>query len=371
MFKTGSISVRHIAAFVVAGVASTGLLVVTQAAPAGADSVTFSSASIGTTGNTPVFGQPGPWLMSWSYNCSNFGQPGTFGVEIDQPPGDFAFDIGPNEEGSSGSGTDYYFDSGAFQLSVISECHWTISVTPSWYGPNSTPVTYSSSQTGDSGGTQRFSVSSTWTMSWSYNCANFGFPGNFSVNVTQPSGDLTFDLGPNELGLSGSGTDTYTDTGVFSLEVNSECNWSITINSAASPSPAPAPGPAPAAPTAVGIASTPNGGGYWIAHSNGAVSPHGNAINYGGVSNLVLNVPINHIVSTPDGGGYWLVAADGGTFTEGDAHFYGSTGSMRLNALWLTWLPHLMAAVTGSWGLTVGSSLMVTPYSMARRGACA
>ena len=83
---------------------------------------------------------------------------------------------------------------------------------------------------------------------------------------------------------------------------------------------------------AVGLASTPDGGGYWIAYSNGAVSPHGDAGNYGGVSNLTLNAPINHIVATPDGRGYWLVAADGGTFSEGDAQFYGSTGSMHLNA---------------------------------------
>ena len=30
------------------------------------------------------------------------------------------------------------------------------------------------------------------------------------------------------------------------------------------------------------------------------------------------------MASTPDGGGYWLVASDGGIFTFGDAAFYGS-----------------------------------------------
>ena len=39
-----------------------------------------------------------------------------------------------------------------------------------------------------------------------------------------------------------------------------------------------------------------------------------------------LNAPIVGIAATPDGGGYWLVAADGGVFSFGDAHFYGSTG---------------------------------------------
>ena len=32
------------------------------------------------------------------------------------------------------------------------------------------------------------------------------------------------------------------------------------------------------------------------------------------------------MASTPDGGGYWLVASDGGIFTFGDAPFYGSLG---------------------------------------------
>ena len=39
-----------------------------------------------------------------------------------------------------------------------------------------------------------------------------------------------------------------------------------------------------------------------------------------------LNQPIVGMAATPDGGGYWLVASDGGIFTFGDAAFYGSTG---------------------------------------------
>jgi hypothetical protein len=37
------------------------------------------------------------------------------------------------------------------------------------------------------------------------------------------------------------------------------------------------------------------------------------------------------MATTPDGGGYWLVASDGGVFGYGDAQFYGSTGVLRLN----------------------------------------
>jgi hypothetical protein len=38
------------------------------------------------------------------------------------------------------------------------------------------------------------------------------------------------------------------------------------------------------------------------------------------------------MASTPDGGGYWLVASDGGIFAFGDAPFDGSTGNLVLNA---------------------------------------
>ena len=87
----------------------------------------------------------------------------------------------------------------------------------------------------------------------------------------------------------------------------------------------------PAAPTCVGMASTPDGGGYWLAWSNGRVTTHGDAISYGDASSLTLSAPIAHIVATTTGHGYWLVAGDGGTFAYGDAGFYGSMGGTPLN----------------------------------------
>jgi len=87
----------------------------------------------------------------------------------------------------------------------------------------------------------------------------------------------------------------------------------------------------PPAPTAVGMAATPDGGGYLVAWSDGSVFSHGDANWYGDASNLVLSAPIAHIVATPDGLGYWLVAGDGGTFAYGDAGFYGSMGGTPLN----------------------------------------
>jgi len=81
----------------------------------------------------------------------------------------------------------------------------------------------------------------------------------------------------------------------------------------------------------VGIASTRDGGGYWLVASDGGVFSFGDAHFYGSTGGQRLNQPIVGIIPTPDGGGYWLVASDGGVFSFGDAHFYGSTGGQRLN----------------------------------------
>ena len=83
------------------------------------------------------------------------------------------------------------------------------------------------------------------------------------------------------------------------------------------------------APT-VGIASTPDGGGYWIVSANGGVFAFGDATFYNSLSGIHLSQPIVGIASTPDGHGYWLVAADGGLFAFGNAGYYGSMGGQPL-----------------------------------------
>ena len=42
-----------------------------------------------------------------------------------------------------------------------------------------------------------------------------------------------------------------------------------------------------------------------------------------------LNKPIVGMASSPNGSGYWLVASDGGVFAYGNATFEGSQGACR------------------------------------------
>ena len=80
----------------------------------------------------------------------------------------------------------------------------------------------------------------------------------------------------------------------------------------------------------MGIAATPDGGGYWLVASDGGVFSYGDARFFGSTGGMHINAPIVGMATTPDGGGYWLVASDGGVFSYGDARFFGSTGGMHL-----------------------------------------
>ena len=81
----------------------------------------------------------------------------------------------------------------------------------------------------------------------------------------------------------------------------------------------------------VGMAATPGGGGYWLVASDGGVFAYGSAAFEGSAGGTQLNAPVVGMASTSDGGGYWLVASDGGVFAYGDAVFAGSMGGRPLN----------------------------------------
>ena len=67
----------------------------------------------------------------------------------------------------------------------------------------------------------------------------------------------------------------------------------------------------------VGIASTPDGLGYYIVAADGGLFTFGDAVCLGSMAGQALAAPIVGIAVTPVTGGYLLVGADGGVFAFG------------------------------------------------------
>jgi hypothetical protein len=118
-------------------------------------------------------------------------------------------------------------------------------------------------------------------------------------------------------------------SGWATLEINSGSAQRIDFDLVVGPSDPPIP-QSISAPI-VGIAATPDAGGYWEVGADGNVYPVGDAESFGSLVGTALNAPVVAMAVTPDGRGYWLAARDGGVFSFGDAQFYGSAGNIRLN----------------------------------------
>jgi hypothetical protein len=80
----------------------------------------------------------------------------------------------------------------------------------------------------------------------------------------------------------------------------------------------------------VGIASTPDGGGYWEVANDGGIFNYGDAGFAGSMGGKPLNAPIVGIGADPNSGGYLEVASDGGIFAF-NSPFFGSMGGKPLN----------------------------------------
>ena len=278
--------------------------------------MTFTSAEVGDSGLTPSFSETGPWEISWSFECAN--DQGTFAVLTPWSTGTVAL----AQDGASGTGADYYYYpdfSNLIRLEVESSCSWSITVAPT-SGSQSTPVTYTSSQSGITGNTEAFTVSSPWTMAWSYSSCTgtpvFTQPPVFALQIDGTTADILqmpYEVGyVNDNAASGSGVAPFSLTGTFNLAVQSNCAWSVTINQTNAPA-----------------ASSSHG--YWLVGSDGGIFSFGSAQFYGSTGSLKLQRPVVGIVPTKDDGGYWLDASDGGVFSYGDTQFYGSIPGLGLH----------------------------------------
>jgi cell division septation protein DedD len=76
--------------------------------------------------------------------------------------------------------------------------------------------------------TQKFTAASDWDLNWSYDCAAFGYQGNFQVYIYNGDGSMSFDNSAvNQLGMKDSGVEHYHKGGTYYLQVNSECSWTM------------------------------------------------------------------------------------------------------------------------------------------------
>ncbi len=161
----------------------------------------------------------------------------------------------------------------------------------------------------------------TWTASVPVSSVEAAWPQIGTLQSIQVTGRNGLgDLGGRvtSLTLVGSAGNVNISGDTFASTLGLKSDWFLVTSSLSAP--------------AVGMAATPDAGGYWVAASNGDVAAFGDAAFDGSADGLALNKPIVGMAATADGGGYWLLGGDGGVFAYGDAPFYGSTGALSLNA---------------------------------------
>ena len=76
----------------------------------------------------------------------------------------------------------------------------------------------------------------------------------------------------------------------------------------------------------VGMAVTPDGGGYWLVNAPAASTCSATPLLTARSPGSTCHPRSSAWRPPPTAGGYWLVASDGGIFAFGDARFYGSIG---------------------------------------------
>jgi hypothetical protein len=75
--------------------------------------------------------------------------------------------------------------------------------------------------------TATFATGAEWTLTYTYDCSDFGYSGNFIVSEYGADGSPTSVL-VNTTGTKGSDTvPVHADSGTHYLELNSECTWTV------------------------------------------------------------------------------------------------------------------------------------------------
>lgn len=77
--------------------------------------------------------------------------------------------------------------------------------------------------------TAPFTTTGDWTLTYTFDCTNYGYAGNFQIYIENTDGSENTDEGANDLSMSGGNTDHYYDSGQHYLEINTECDWHVTV----------------------------------------------------------------------------------------------------------------------------------------------
>jgi hypothetical protein len=66
-----------------------------------------------------------------------------------------------------------------------------------------------------------------WTLEWSFDCAGLGDSGNFTAKVVEAGGSVLASV--ERINDRDAGTEHYHQAGIFSLQIVSECKWSLRV----------------------------------------------------------------------------------------------------------------------------------------------
>jgi hypothetical protein len=170
------------------------------------------------------FSTVGNWDIAYSFSCS--GSAGNFQIYVDGAGGSLV-GIAANQLATSGGAVEHEYSPGTYDLEVNSGCSWHLTVTGA-PGPKPAipggPVLLSASGSGIED-TAQFTANGPFAVSYSFTCSG---AGNFQIYV-MGGGDIENIL-TNELAVSGSATSYDYASGTYHLEINSGCDWRVTVN---------------------------------------------------------------------------------------------------------------------------------------------
>lgn len=76
--------------------------------------------------------------------------------------------------------------------------------------------------------TANFTTGSDWSIAYTFNCASFGYKGNFQIYAYD--GSQLSGVPANELAMKGGATSyQHGDSGTHYLQINSECAWTVKV----------------------------------------------------------------------------------------------------------------------------------------------